>query len=102
MTLIGLGSYLAYVPFGSVLFERLMASTRMAGTAVFAIYLADSLGYAGSISVLVGQGWWPQATRLEFLRAFAIVLSLGGAVCLLSSAVYFRRAVRSQGARQRD
>ncbi|MCC6491689.1 MAG: hypothetical protein IT424_01570, partial [Pirellulales bacterium] len=34
MTLIGLGSYLAYVPFGSVLFDRMMASTRTVGTAV--------------------------------------------------------------------
>ena len=44
MALVGLGSYLAYVPYGSVLFERLMASTRFTGTAVFAIYLADSVG----------------------------------------------------------
>ena len=36
MTLVGLGSYLAYVPYGSVLFDRLMASTGAIGTAVFA------------------------------------------------------------------
>src|SRR5205823_5106494 len=51
MTLTGLGSYLAYVPFGSVLFDRLIASTRVAGTAVFAIYVADAIGYTGSAGV---------------------------------------------------
>jgi hypothetical protein len=32
MILIGFGAYLAYVPFGAVLFERVMASTKAAGT----------------------------------------------------------------------
>ena len=50
MVLVGLGSYLAYVPFGTALFERLLASTHFRGNAVFAIYIADSVGYTGSIS----------------------------------------------------
>src|SRR5207247_6239502 len=52
MTLTGLGSYLAYVPFGSVFFDRLIASTRAAGTARSAIYLADSIGYTGPAALL--------------------------------------------------
>jgi hypothetical protein len=95
MTLIGLGSYLAYVPYGSVLFDRLMASTRVAGTAVFAIYVADSFGYVGTISALLTKDLWAaQWSRLEFLRAFAYGLSAVGAACLLLSAAYFRRATR--------
>lgn len=37
MIMSGLGSYLAYVLYGSVLFDRLIASTRVMGTAVFVI-----------------------------------------------------------------
>jgi len=97
ITLIGLGSYLAYVPYGSVLFDRLMASTRMTGTAVFAIYVADSLGYVGSITALVTKDRWaPQATRLEFLQMFAFALCAFGAACLAASAVYFRRATNDR------
>jgi hypothetical protein len=48
--LVGLGAYLAYVPFGCVLFDRLLAYTRFAGTAVFAIYLTDAIGYTGSVT----------------------------------------------------
>ena len=51
MVLTGLGSYLVYVPFGSVLFDRLIATTGVAATAVFTIYVADALGYTGSVGV---------------------------------------------------
>src|SRR5262249_35921977 len=51
MILVGLGSYLAYVPLDSVVFDRIIASTRVRGTAVFAIYLADAIGYTGSIGL---------------------------------------------------
>ena len=47
MLLVGLGAYLTYVPFNSLLFDRLMAATRFTGTAVFAIYVADATGYTG-------------------------------------------------------
>jgi hypothetical protein len=90
MTLVGLGSYLAYVPYGSVLFDRLIASTRVVGTAVFAIYLADAIGYTGSVGTMlfkdVGLG---AMSRLEFFRRFTYALSAGGAVLLAASCVYF-------------
>ncbi len=92
MTLTGLGSYLAYVPYGSVLFDRLMASTSVAGTAVFAIYLADSIGYTGSVGVqlykdLVAHG----QSRLGFFVGFTWFMCVVGAVCLVASALYFWR-----------
>ncbi len=97
MILIGLGSYLAYVPYNSVLFERLIASTRIAGTAVFAIYVADSLGYAGSVSMLLYKEFGASsATRLEFLDSFCYALSIGGAPVLLIAAIYFMRVTRPQ------
>jgi hypothetical protein len=60
---------------------------------VFAIYLADTLGYAGSITALLTKDYLaPQLSRQEFLSTFAYGLSLAGAACLVSSALYFRRA----------
>ena len=97
MTLVGLGCYLAYVPVGSVLFDRLIASTRAAGTAVFAIYLADALGYTGSIGIQLYKDFGrPTQTRLLFFRDFTYVLSVGGAVLLLASLVFFMRRGRRQ------
>ena len=45
ISLTGLGVYLAYVPFNSILFDRLLAATRQAGTASFLIAIADAGGY---------------------------------------------------------
>ena len=87
MFLVGLGSYLAYVPFGSVLFDRVMAHTRATGNAVFAIYIADSLGYTGSVALqLVKDLGAAESGHLEFFRIYCyatgglgvILLSLGG------------------------
>jgi hypothetical protein len=97
MTLIGLGSYLAYVPYNSVLFERLIASTRVAGTAVFAIYVADSIGYVGTVSMLLYKDFGAKASsRAEFLEAFSYALSLAGVLALLLIAIYFRKVTRTE------
>ncbi|MAE31789.1 MAG: hypothetical protein CMO43_09420 [Verrucomicrobiales bacterium] len=90
MILIGTGAYLAYVPYGAVLFERVMASTKVAGTAVFAIYLHDAIGYTGSITVQLykdlGQG---ELNYFEFLRGFTWLLCGLGLVCFVASCLYF-------------
>lgn len=95
MTLTGLGSYLAYVPYGSVLFDRLIASTRVVGTAVFAIYLADAIGYTGSVGVQLYKDLIAgSASRLGFFIQFTWFMSALGLVCLLASALYFARRTR--------
>ena len=52
MILVGLGLYIAYVPFGSMLFDRLFAATGAVGTAGFLIYVTDAFGYLGSVGLL--------------------------------------------------
>ena len=90
MILCGLGSYLAYVPYGSVLFERLIASTRAMGTAVFVIYVADSIGYVGAIMVMgVKDQFAADVSRLEFFRYLTYGMSVLGVVMLVSSLIYF-------------
>ena len=90
MVLVGLGSYLAYVPFGTALFERLVASTHFRGNAVFAIYVADSVGYAGSIVLQVYKDLFQSdINRFEFFHAFTYALSLLGVGLLVASCIYF-------------
>jgi len=90
MIMCGLGSYLAYVPYGSVLFDRLIASTRVMGTAVFVIYIADSIGYVGSISVMaIKDQIAGDMSRLEFFRQLTYGMSILGVVMLLLSLFYF-------------
>jgi len=95
MILVGIGSYLAYVPYGSILFDRMIASTQVMGTAVFAIYVADALGYTGSVAVQLYRDLVAgEATRLAFFRSFTYALSIGGAVLILTSAVLILRSCR--------
>jgi hypothetical protein len=92
MVLTGLGSYLAYVPFGTALFERLFAHTRVAGTAVFAICAADAIGYTGSVGVQLYKDLFHSGLpRQEFFTAFTWFMSFLGLICLVTSCIYFLR-----------
>lgn len=95
--LTGLGAYLAYVPFGSVLFDRTIAATRVSATAVFAIYLADAVGYSGSVALQLWKDLGaPATTRLEFFRQLSYAMAAAGLVGLGAALAWFlRRAPRS-------
>ncbi len=95
MILVGVGGYLAYVPYGSVLFDRLVAATRTVGTAVFAIYVCDAVGYTGSTALqLYKDLFQASATRLDFFIQFGYVMSVFGVVLLIISYLDFARAAR--------
>jgi hypothetical protein len=102
MTLVGLGAYLAYVPFGSVLFDRLIASTHVIGTAVFAIYVLDAVGYTGSATVQIYRdvfyrgGSLATASRLQFFVDFTYLMAAVGTVLLVGSCTYFLIKQRPQ------
>lgn len=51
-TLNGLGLYLGYIPFNCLLFDRLLSAFRYPGNVGFIMYVADTFGYLGSVSVL--------------------------------------------------
>ncbi len=90
MLLVGLGAYLAYVPFNSLLFDRLIAATRFTGTAVFAIYVADATGYTGAILLQLCKDFsYGNMGRLEFFRDYSYFMSALGTLMLVSTSVYF-------------
>jgi Family of unknown function (DUF5690) len=97
MICVGLGGYLAYVPFSSFLFDRIMAATRFAGTAVFAVNLADAVGYSGSVGMLLFKDLVAHDTsRLAFFTACSYGLSIGGSVGLGLAALYFWQQARRE------
>ncbi|WP_413430978.1 DUF5690 family protein [Crateriforma spongiae] len=90
MTLVGLGSYLTYVPFNSVLFDRLIAATGFVGTAVFCIYVADSLGYSGSVAIQIfGDVFATDSNRLEYFVNLSYCTSAIGVILSSVAGVYF-------------
>lgn len=96
MTLVGLGLYLAYVPYGCVLFDRTIAVLGTVATAVFLIYVSDAVAYSGSVGVvaykILGQADLPYLT---FFRIFSYAMSVASAALFGYSLVYFLRQPRA-------
>lgn len=90
--LVGLGLYLGYVPFNSVLFDRLIAAFKYVSNVGFLIYLADSFGYLGSISVLFYKNFGGlHVSWLDFFVRMSYIVSVAGTVLMACSLWYFLR-----------
>jgi hypothetical protein len=101
MILVGLGLYLAYVPFGSALFERMIAALGESGNAGFLIYLVDAVGYLGSVGIVLFKDFGkPELSYLDFYVQFSYVTSALCVGCFAFSMVYFRRATAAVAAHQ--
>lgn len=93
MVLAGSGVYMAYIPFNSLLFDRLIATFKYAGNVGFLMYLVDSFGYLGSSMVLVVKqfGQFENISWLNFyINSLLLFLSIS-LVLILSSYFYFQR-----------
>jgi MFS family permease len=95
MTLAGLGLYLGYVPYNAVFFERLLASFHYKGNVGFLIYVADSMGYLGSVSVLlVKELGHPGISWGTFFKEGVMTVAVIGGICATLSLIYFLRSAR--------
>ena len=90
MMLVGTGLYMVYIPFNSILFDRLIAAFSIKGNVGFFIYVADAVGYVGSVSVmLVKEGMSLQIKWTQFFSQSVIILSFVGVIITLYSIYYF-------------
>jgi len=90
MILIGLGLYLGYVPFNSIFFDRMIAAFQYAGTVGFIMYVADSFGYLGSVSVLFFKEFgFAKISWLNFFMSSGYFISVTGTLLMSGSMIYF-------------
>jgi hypothetical protein len=90
MILLGLGLYLGYVPFNSILFDRLIATFKYVSTVGFLIYLADAFGYLGSIGVMIYKEFGQASLSwLDFFIGAGYVMSVAGSILIIGSMIYF-------------
>ncbi|MDK1287955.1 DUF5690 family protein [Pseudoalteromonas umbrosa] len=90
MILNGIGLYLAYVPFTTSLFDRLIATFNRPANVGFLTYLADSFGYLGTVGVMVYQSTSTHTINWNiFLRDLGILTGVTGGVLTLSSLAFF-------------
>jgi len=91
-TLIGLGLYMVYIPYNSILFDRLLAAFHVKGNVGFLIYLADSFGYLGSVLVLLSKSVFKlQFNWLSFYLQLVLIAGIIGIAMVCVSMYYFTR-----------
>lgn len=90
MLLTGFGTYFAYIPFNSILFDRLIAAFRYVSNVGFLIYVADAFGYLGSISALIYKDFGPtDFSWVEFFSGISYALAVIGGIGTLVAMAYF-------------
>jgi hypothetical protein len=91
----GLGVYGAYVPFNSILFDRVLSAFKYTGTAAFLIYVADAYGYLGSASLYVVSNLLGEQVRwVDVFLWCSVAIATVGPVLIVASLVYFSRKHR--------
>ncbi|MFP5079373.1 DUF5690 family protein [Pedobacter sp. JCM 36344] len=95
MTLAGLGLYAGYVPYNAIFFERMIAAFNYKSNVGFIMYVADAIGYLGSISVLmVKELGHSKVSWNVFFQNGLIIMSVVGASAALLSSIYFSQSAR--------
>ena len=90
MTLAGLGLYLGYVPYNAIFFERMIASFRYRSNVGFVMYIADSAGYLGSVSVLlIKELGKPNISWGHFFKDGVMIVGVVGGIFTVFSLLYF-------------
>lgn len=92
MTLVGLGLYMGYIPFNCILFDRMIATFRISGNVGFLMYLADSFGYLGSVSVILLKTIFQLKIHWSVLYSWGVVgLSVFGIIGSILALKYFNK-----------
>jgi len=95
MIAVGLGMYVAYVPYGCVLFDRLIAAVGFVATAGFMIYVTDASGYMGSVVLLLYKNFGQaDLSWLDFFLSFSYATSIVCTLCFAVSLVYFSKITK--------
>ena len=91
----GLGLYLGYVPYNAIFFERMIATFNYRSNVGFIMYVADSMGYLGSVSILlVKELGRPNISWGHFFQEGVMIVGVVGGICGVLSLLYFLQSAR--------
>ncbi|HEY9196246.1 MAG TPA: DUF5690 family protein [Mucilaginibacter sp.] len=96
MTMAGLGLYMGYVPYNAIFFDRMIATFNYRSNVGFIMYIADSMGYLGSVSILfVKELGRPTISWGTFFKEGVMVVAVVGGIAAALSLVYFLQSARA-------
>jgi len=96
IVLVGLGLYMGYIPFNSILFDRMIAAFKINGNVGYFMYLVDSFGYLASVFVIILKG--TMGVRISwtlFYQNGLIISSIIGILLCISTYLYFNKKHKS-------
>ena len=89
---VGLGLYMGYIPFNSILFDRMIATFKVKGNVGFFMYLVDSFGYLASVFIIVLKGSMGLSISWTmFYKNGVIFLSIFGSIISVLTIIYFNK-----------
>lgn len=90
MVLVQMGIYFGFMPFNCTLFDRLVAATPNLANAGFLMYIADSGGYVGSISIMLYRALFESELQwLDFVLHISFVAGIIGFSAMLLAMTFF-------------
>lgn len=96
MTFTGIGLYMGYVPFNAIFFERMIATFNYRSNVGFVMYVADSLGYLGTISLmLIKEFGDDNISWSNFFQHGITYVGIIGGCCTIILLNYFMRTAHS-------
>lgn len=106
MLFVGIGVFLAYTAILTVVFERMIALFRLKANAGFFVYLCDSIGYLGSVGLLLYKEFFMHEVRWSqvLMRFILLQCVIGLALTLLANFFFARRGriLRQEGTLSSD
>ncbi|KYP14355.1 DUF5690 family protein [Flavihumibacter sp. CACIAM 22H1] len=97
MLLLGMGLFLAYIPIQVAVFERIIALFKLKANAGFFIYICDSIGYLGSVGLLLYKQFFMRDLQWsKVLLHFSYFTTLFCLVLLVVLSVFFNRKLGIQ------
>jgi hypothetical protein len=102
MSFTGIGLYMGYVPFNAIFFERMIATFNYKSNVGFIMYVADSVGYLGTISIMMFKEFGThQVSWSLFFKERMMYVAVIGSVCTLLSLFYFINSKQKSGKKYR-
>ncbi|SEP19223.1 DUF5690 family protein [Mucilaginibacter sp. OK283] len=96
MTMAGLGLYMGYVPYNAIFFDRMIATFNYRSNVGFIMYIADSMGYLGSVSILfIKELGRPTISWGVFFKEGVMIVAIVGGICGVLSLLYFLQSAKS-------
>jgi hypothetical protein len=92
MQLVGLGLYMAYIPYNALFFERMIATFRIKGNVGFLMYFIDAFGYLGTVVIMLSKEFWKVDVQWSrFYSEIVVVFSIVGLLGTIFSFLYFMK-----------